>query len=163
MTDRVYFWGPNKKNGEFSNFFESPMINREGTEFFCNEQYFMYYKCLLFDPDNTFILNKILTSTNPKEIKNFGRKVRNFNEKIWNENKLVIMKNGLELKFDQNPHLAKKLVATDDSILYEASPYDKIWGIGMNEYNARNTSDDQMPGQNLLGKLLMEIRDQMNN
>ena len=65
----------------------------------------------------------------------------------------------LKLKFSQNQELKTLLLSTDDSILVEASSYDNIWGIGLNESDAKNTKMEDWPGQNLLGKALMEVRD----
>ena len=47
------------------------------------------------------------------------------------------MKEGLVLKFSQDEDLKEYLLNTKDKILVEASPYDSIWGIGLNEYTAR--------------------------
>ena len=51
-------------------------------------------------------------------------------------NVMKIMKNGLILKFSQNPVLKQSLLATGNKNLYEASPYDKIWRTW---YNANET------------------------
>ena len=69
------------------------------------------------------------------------------------------MKSGLRLKFGQNQGLKNLLIGIDDKTLYEASKYDKIWGIGYYPYDAINT-DKQLFGQNLLGNALMDIRDE---
>ena len=42
----------------------------------------------------------------------------------------------------------------------EASPYDDIWGIGMSVENALGCEPKFWSGQNLLGKILMEIREE---
>ena len=51
------------------------------------------------------------------------------------------------------------LLSTEDAILAEASPYDKIWGIGLDRETALKGSVDQWQGENLLGCALMEVRD----
>ena len=43
--------------------------------------------------------------------------------------------------------------------MVEASPYDKIWGIGLYAAQAAKGTVDQWKGQNLLGFALMEVRD----
>ncbi len=63
----------------------------------------------------------------------------------------------LKLKFSQNQELKTLLLSTGDSILVEASSYDKIWRIGLNEYDAKKTKIEDWPGENLLGKALMEV------
>ena len=70
------------------------------------------------------------------------------------------MLNGLRLKFNQNEDLKKKLILTNNKNLYEASPYDRIWGIGYTKTNAVKT-DKSKYGLNLLGKALMELRSEL--
>lgn len=66
----------------------------------------------------------------------------------------------LRAKFSQNPALKDYLVATGDAILVEAAPKDKIWGIGMGENNPDVGDSKKWNGRNLLGKALMEVRDE---
>jgi ribA/ribD-fused uncharacterized protein len=69
----------------------------------------------------------------------------------WEENKVIVMRNLLMCcKFSQHPDLAEKLLATGDAILIEDSPTDSFWGIGQDG-----------KGQNMLGKLLMEVRSKL--
>ena len=67
------------------------------------------------------------------------------------------MLNGLYYKFSQNPLLKEILLKTDNKILYEAAPRDKIWGIGFSAEKAVNI-DISKYGSNLLGIALMELR-----
>jgi len=67
------------------------------------------------------------------------------------------MYNGLLLKFSQNNSIKQKLISTHPKTLYEASKYDKIWGIGYYANEAINTNKNKY-GRNLLGKALMDIR-----
>ena len=67
------------------------------------------------------------------------------------------MLNGLRLKFNQNPILKQKLIDTKDKMLFEASKYDGIWGIGFEDYEAI-TKDKSEFGRNLLGLALMSLR-----
>ena len=94
---------------------------------------------------------KILKTDNQAEIKKLGRQVKNYNEEIWSSIRFDVMRNILYYKFSQNPILRDKLISTGDADIYEASPYDKIWGIGSTDVN-------DIKGKNLLGKALMEIR-----
>jgi ribA/ribD-fused uncharacterized protein len=54
------------------------------------------------------------------------------------------------------------LLETKPKILVEASPYDKIWGIGLSIADAIKTPKSQWPGQNLLGKALVEVRKKLD-
>ena len=70
---------------------------------------------------------------------------------------------GNKAKFGQNPELKEFLLSTDDAILVEASPYDTIWGIGMDRETALNSKVEDWKGENLLGCALMEVRDWLKN
>ena len=69
------------------------------------------------------------------------------------------MYDGVYAKFSQNPELKTQLLATGEKVLVEASPYDKIWGIGFNKSDALTSKAKW--GQNLLGKVLMEVRNKL--
>lgn len=69
----------------------------------------------------------------------------------WEEVKYELMKEIVLAKFEQNVDLQRKLLATGDAHLEEGNNHrDKIWGV------CPPGSDD---GLNLLGKVLMEVRD----
>ena len=156
--NEIYFYGVNDKYGFMSNFYNTEFENVEGIIFNCSEQYFMYHKCLIFDSDNHKLLKKILIEKSAMNIKKYGRKVKNFDENVWNEKRYDIMLNALKLKFEQNEIIKEKLLKTKPKILYEASKYDKIWGIGFYANDAVNKNKNNF-GLNLLGKALMEVRD----
>ena len=154
----VYFYGYTKPNGEFSNFYPCE-FKEDGIKFNCNEQYFMYYKVLEFDPGNNELIDMIMNETRPSFIKRYGGKkyLKKYNNKIWTKKRYNIMLNGLRLKFTQNEDLKKKLLETGDKNLYEASFRDKIWGIGFGIKQAPSIPVEKY-GQNLLGKALMLVR-----
>ena len=155
---QLFFYGEKHQQiGCFSNFYPSSFMDNLNTKFNCSEQYFMYKKCQLFNPQNYKLLELILTEKSPSLIKKYGRQVKNFDETIWNQHKYKIMLDGLRLKFSQNPSIKHILINTNTKKLYEASPYDKIWGIGYNAKNALSV-DEKLYGENLLGKALMELR-----
>lgn len=52
--------------------------------------------------------------------------------------------------------LKRQLLATGDKLLVEASPYDRIWGVGFGAANADQNRANW--GLNLLGKALMRVR-----
>jgi len=64
-------------------------------------------------------------------------------------------------KFSQNPQLKAFLLGTGSRILVEASPVDKIWGIGLAQDNPAAENPKQWKGLNLLGFALMEVRQQL--
>ena len=72
------------------------------------------------------------------------------------------MKKGLEAKFNErsNPDLWLALKNTEQSFV-ECNRYDKVWGIGM-DLRDKNKADYTRWGENKLGTLLNELRDQFN-
>ena len=139
-----------------SNFYKCNFIDENQINFNCSEQYFMYNKCLMFDPTNQILINKILNENSASKIKQYGRKVGNYNEQIWSKQRYNIMFTALKLKFSQNQDIKQKLIMTGNKTLYEASKYDKIWGIGLTAKEAM--SGKPWNGQNLLGTALMMVR-----
>ena len=105
------------------------------------------------------VYREILACDNPRDYKKLGRKVRNFDSQLWDAHKYDIVVKGNKAKFSQNPELKAFLLSTGDAILVEASPYDRIWGIGMNRELAQRLPVEQWNGENLLGCALMEVRD----
>ncbi|OUM58393.1 hypothetical protein PIROE2DRAFT_67755 [Piromyces sp. E2] len=157
----IFFWGHHNKNNRVSKYCLSQWwpckFVSNGYEYNCAEQYMMSEKAKLFEDEETFQL--ILKETSQKRIKELGRLVKNFNEKKWNENKTKIVVKGNLLKFSQNEDLKKFLIGTGNKILVEASPYDRIWGIGLKEDNPMVNDPIKWKGLNLLGFSLMEVRD----
>ena len=161
----IYFWGhtPNPKKMTqacFSQWYDV-YFEVDGVQYHTTEQYMMASKAKLFDDDETF--NEIMNAKSPFECKKLGRKVKGFEASVWDENKLDIVVEGNKAKFGQNPNLEEFLLATGDAILVEASPFDKIWGIGMDRETALNGSVEYWDGENLLGCALMEVRDWLND
>ena len=62
-------------------------------------------------------------------------------------------------KFAQHPRLAAFLHGTGDRVVVEASPRDRIWGIGLAEDHVDATDPERWKGLNLLGFVLMDVRD----
>ncbi|HEX9063368.1 MAG TPA: NADAR family protein [Clostridia bacterium] len=125
----------------------------------CMEQYMMAEKARLFEDDE--VLNEIMESKHPKQIKELGRKVKNFNEKVWEQKRYSIILNGNYAKFIQNERLKEFLLGTKNRVLVEASPYDKIWGIGKSADDEHINNPLEWKGLNLLGFALMEVRDEL--
>jgi len=127
--------------------------------FNCAEQYMMHGKALLFaDAD---VAMKILAADHPREHKALGRKVKNFDDATWKRGREAIVLAGNRAKFTQNKELLELLLATHGTTLVEASPYDKIWGIGLAATDPRAQDPKQWKGQNLLGKILTTLRDEL--
>ncbi|KAH9477865.1 N-glycosidase [Psilocybe cubensis] len=89
-------------------------------------------------------------------VKGLGRKVQGFDEETWVAAREKIVLEGNLLKFQQNPEIKEKLMATGSKHIVEASPRDRIWGIGFGEKNAMGQKERW--GLNLLGKALEKTR-----
>ncbi|EPY09815.1 NADAR family protein [Paenibacillus sp. chi10] len=131
----------------------------DGHKYSCTEQYMMAEKARLFG-DNE-MLEAIMNAKHPKQMKAFGRAVKRFDNEVWSRECYDIVKRGNFAKFSQNEELCAFLKASKQRILVEASPVDRIWGIGM----AKDHPDVENPmkwrGDNLLGFALTEVRDQL--
>ena len=152
MPDYIMFWRVTEPNRQLSQWYPSKIVE-DGITFCSAEQYMMYHKAMLFG--DTVTANKILMNDSPQIIKNLGRLVANFDENIWVENREKIILQGNYLKFSQNAHLKRFLLRCPaDAIFVEASPYDRIYGIG---YSAKTAIKNHKKwGLNLLGKALNE-------
>lgn len=160
--DYLFFWGHHVKKeiGKscFSQWWKGS-FQIDIHEYGCMEQYMMAEKARLFGDEATRKL--ILNETEPKVIKNLGRQVKGFNQNIWDKCKYSIVLNGNYAKFIQNRELLDYLLSTDSKVLVEASPYDTIWGIGMQEADPQIHNVWSWKGENLLGFALMEVRNEL--
>ena len=66
-----------------------------------------------------------------------------------------------KIQFRQNYGLRKVLLETDGMTLVEASPYDEIWGIGLDAKDPQAVDRAQWRGWNLLGEILTNVREQI--
>lgn len=157
----LFFWGHTAKDGEIteaclSQWWMSPFVI-DGCTYSCAEQYMMAEKARMFH-DNA-MLEMIMKANYPKEMKAYGRAVQNFVTEQWDALAYSIVKKGNLAKFSQNPELWHFLKQTKGRILVEASPRDRIWGIGMSKSNPDAQSPFTWRGKNLLGFALTEVRD----
>ena len=131
----------------------------EAQRYSCMEQFMMAEKARLFGDKE--VLEQILAAAEQGKIKALGRQVRNFDQTEWDRCKYTIVLTGNFQKFLQNPELKDFLLRTGDKILVEASPRDRIWGIGMGKANENAQIPAAWRGRNLLGFALMEVRDEL--
>ena len=161
IPEFIFFWGYHNKYNQITKSCLSQWypckFKSNNIEYNCAEQYMMSEKAKLFKDEETYQL--ILKETSQKKIKGLGRLIKNFNDEEWNKHKISIVVQGNILKFSQNEELKNFLIGTGDKILVEASPYDRIWGIGIDENNPYVTNPHKWKGENLLGFSLMEVRD----
>ena len=145
----MFFWG-----GMFSNWYVSDdQFTIDGITYNCGEQYMMYQKAMTFNDKET--AKKILDEIVPSEQKKLGRLVKKYNDSTWNRVRYNIVKIGLKEKFSCNKNLKEYLLKYRGYQIVEASPYDRIWGIGYYEQDAIKNIDNW--GENLLGEILTEL------
>jgi len=157
----VFFWKPTRWHGgpeclgqwHMSSFFV------EDERYCCAEQYLMAEKARVFGDER--VRRQVLASADPTQMKQFGRQVAGFDQAVWDAVKYSIVLNGNYAKFTQNAELRDYLVSTMGTFLVEASPQDRIWGIGLAESDLRARDPRRWRGQNLLGCALMEVRDEI--
>ncbi|AME28638.1 NADAR family protein [Burkholderia sp. PAMC 26561] len=132
-----------------------------GFEFQSVEQFMMFSKAKLFEDDTS--ANAILAAHHPKKQKALGRQVKGFDMQKWLSKRESIVYVGCREKFSQNPRLQTLLLATASTELVEASPYDRIWGVGLGERDPLILDKSNWRGTNLLGITLMKVRDTLRS
>ena len=129
----------------------------------------MYHKALLFDPSKAL---EIAHASSPAEAQRLGRELKNFDREKWNEVNDGIVERANYLKFGQNRDgkALKTLLDTVGKELIEASPKDRIWGIGYGSEDAWAHRDDWGTNRYVhlwheaderMGKALQRARDQL--
>jgi len=159
----LFFWGhqTNKKQINktcFSQWYEYP-FEENNIQYLTAEHYMMHKKALLFN--DSMAAKKVLNAKTAAIAKKIGREIINFSEDEWLAHRFDIVVNANLAKFTSKTELKEFLINTCDTILVEASPVDKIWGIGMASDNPYVGTPTKWKGLNLLGYALMEVRDQL--
>ncbi|WP_433575049.1 NADAR family protein [Nocardia brasiliensis] len=128
----------------------------DGARFESAEHYMMWGKAVLFgDTENAA---RVLAAPTPKDAKELGRQVRGFDSGVWRAHRFETVVRGNVAKFGQHAELAAYLLGTEDRVLVEASPVDRVWGIGLAADDPRAEDPAQWRGLNLLGFALMAAR-----
>ena len=92
-------------------------------------------------------------------VKALGRAVRGFDDARWAAFRETVVVAGNAHKFAQNEEAREMLLRTGERVLVEASPRDRIWGIGFGEKKALEVRDRW--GLNLLGRALGVVRERL--
>lgn len=149
----VFFW-----SGPFSQFAAAP-FDVEGVSYPTAEHFMMRQKALLFG--DAAAARDIMAARKPEAAKALGRRVRGFDGAVWDARKVAIVTAGSEAKYSQNRGLRRKLFQTLGATLVEASPLDAIWGIGLSADDPRARDRAHWLGENLLGRILTDVRDRL--
>lgn len=160
----LFFW---TTESPFSQWHPSPLLYR-GTRFSTAEQWMMSMKAFVFGDEEA--LGKILATSSAKLQKQLGREVVGFDTARWTECAEKIVYLGSWLKWGAGALVdpaafseADRLLLgmTDGYTLVEASPLDRIWGIGLSEHAEEAASRSRWRGENRLGRILTELRSEL--
>jgi ribA/ribD-fused uncharacterized protein len=158
----LFFWGHQPRTdgtvgaGCLSQWCPAPFVV-DGLTFATAEHYMMWRKATLFGDAQS--AERILAAPHPHAAKTLGAQVAGFDQRVWDEHRYDIVVAGNLAKFDQHPELGAYLLGTGERVLVEASPVDRIWGIGLAADNPRASDPTQWRGLNLLGFALMDVRE----
>jgi ribA/ribD-fused uncharacterized protein len=157
----LFFWGHARSNAGLvgkeclSQWYPS-RFEVGGLSFPTAEHFMMYRKALLFGDRG--MAEQVLRAPNPGAAKALGRSVRGFREATWLAHRTAIVVEGNLAKFSQAPDLRAYLMNTKERVLVEASPLDRVWGIGLAADHEHAENPLLWRGLNLLGFALMAVR-----
>ncbi len=142
----IKFYSVNDKYGEFSNFALFP-IKLKGKTWPTSEHYFQAQKFVGMEHEY-----KIQKAKSPMKAAKLGRMRSVPIRKNWNKIKDNIMYDALKAKFTQYPELKELLLQTGDQKIIEHTVNDSYWGDG-----------GDGSGKNMLGILLVKLREELRN
>jgi len=158
MTEKfTFFWGGPSPFGQFSQWALYDVII-DNIKYNCSEQYMMAEKARLFG--DTEMLARIMATLDPREQKALGKQVRGFDKARWELYAKDIVYKASVAKYSQHPELRRTLLSTVGTTIVEASPEDKIWGIGLRKDDRRALDRATWLGTNWLGETLTRVRDE---
>ncbi|ANJ09765.1 hypothetical protein GCM10010220_49660 [Streptomyces parvulus] len=163
-VEYLCFWGhrplPGGRTGPscLSQWWPSP-FTVAGVEYATAEHWMMAGKARFFEDAEAE--RRVLAAGHPAEAKKAGRLVRGFDEAVWERERFRIVVEGSVHKFASDPALRAYLLGTGERVLVEASPVDRVWGIGLAADDAAATDPERWRGANLLGFALMGARERL--
>ena len=134
----------------------------EKHRFFCTEQAFMWAKAKTFGDEE--IAKAILAEkSDPMTCKSLGRAVNGYDDKTWDKVRYGFMHDVNYAKYTQDLVLKAKLLDPkfNGKTFVEASPIDRIWGIGLAQDDKNADNEKKWRGQNLLGKAITQVRNEI--
>ncbi|MEU5277720.1 NADAR family protein [Streptomyces asoensis] len=160
----LHFWGhrplPDGRLGPscLSQWWPSPFVV-DGVPYATAEHWMMAGKARLFEDAEAE--KRALAARSPAQAKKEGRLVRGFDEEVWRRERFGLVVEGSVHKFASDPALRSFLLGTGTRVLVEASPVDRVWGIGLTADDEAAQDPGRWRGDNLLGFALMEARDRL--
>tara|TARA_Y100000310_G_scaffold342463_1_gene445849 strand:+ start:2155 stop:2637 length:483 start_codon:yes stop_codon:yes gene_type:complete len=159
MSKFTFFFGASNPRGYLSQWYPLSFRDDNGRKYNCTEQYMMAEKARLFGDEA--MEKAIMKSSSPREQKRLGRRVSGFSKGKWNAACKQIVYRGNYFKFSQNPDFLALLLATTGE-LAEASPYDRVWGIGLAATHRDASNKARWRGKNWLGETLTQLRQDLS-
>lgn len=162
----LHFWGhrprPDGRVGAscLSQWWPSPFVV-DGVTYATAEHWMMAGKARLFEDREAE--RRAVSAGHPSQAKAAGRLVRGFDEQTWQRERFAMVVEGSVHKFTAHDDLREFLLNTGDRVLVEASPVDRVWGIGLAANDKAAGDPARWRGPNLLGFALMEARDRLRN
>ena len=144
MDNVIKFYSVTDEYGEFSNFAAYP-IKLKGKKWPTSEHYFQAMKF-----ESAKDQKDILNAKTPMEAARKGRDRKRKLKRSWESMKDNVMREAVLAKFSQHNELKELLLSTGDAKLIEHTENDDYWGDGGNG-----------KGKNMLGRILMSIRDKL--
>ncbi len=155
----IGFYHPYDPYGCFSNWYPAE-FDYAGKHYANSEQYMMYQKVAMFSRED--FADQIMQTSDPGTCKTIaGQPFDEFDPNVWERTCYTVVKRGVKAKFAQNADILKTLLDTGTELLAECSARDRIWGIGIDISDPDRTNVTKWKGQNLLGRILMEVREEL--
>lgn len=151
MTEQFTFF-----YGGYASQWAASKFTIDGVVYNTAEQFMMAQKAILFN--DAAALQIIMDTDNPKIQKAAGRTVKGFNQVLWEKNAKLFVYRANFAKFMQNPEFLEWLLTTEGTTLVEASPWDVIWGIGLDASDPLALDRKTWKGTNWLGEIITQVR-----
>lgn len=149
------FWKEDEHLGCCSNWHPTGFDYR-GTHFPTGEHWMMWQKArLMGDREKA---GQILAAPTPRRAKELGGEVAPYDGALWDAVREQMVYYGVREKFLANDLERNLLLSTGSALLAEASPYDRVWGVGVTEDDPRFANPAKWEGENLLGRACMRAR-----
>jgi ribA/ribD-fused uncharacterized protein len=148
------------KTDVFSNHYECD-FEIDGVEYRSTEQYLFAERAKV--KDKMEIMEKIMRNRSARIAKQLGEQEVPWEESVeeWRDfagKKLTVANRA---KYTQNDELRQLLFKTAPKVLAEASPSDTYWGVGLRKNDPQIHKASLWKGENAMGKILMNIRDEL--
>ncbi len=151
----VFFWGT---ASPFSQWHPAPFV-LDGIACATAEHWMMASKARIFGDEEA--LDLVLATADPGNAKRVGRKVRSFDEPVWRDVSADLVYAGNVAKVRAHPPILAALESTAGATLVEASPLDRVWGIGLGANHPDASIRTRWRGQNRLGVVLTALREDL--